>query len=272
MKVKILILGLIMLGWGGIVHATDFISGFYIGNLAYNYSGFATGTNYLGNTSTGWAAGENNVRTPVSAITVEKVVIRTYGAQPGTGSCVLTLRKNNAATTLTYTIASSGPAGIYTLTGNSVSYSSGDLLALQAVNNASTNGCVVNSVFVSVINTSIDGEDGTNGTNGTNGVDGDDGQSVTVTVEAAGSNCANGGQKLVSVSGTAYVCNGIDGEGGGGTELPDDAAGWLENDGSGNLSWTDPLDVPLLAESINELFLLLTCAFSLVIMILLFKR
>jgi len=60
----------------------------------------------------------------------------------------------------------------------------------------------------------VNGTDGTNGTDGVNGTDGTngtDGQSVTVTAEAAGANCANAGQKLVSVSGTSYVCNGADG-------------------------------------------------------------
>jgi len=56
-----------------------------------------------------------------------------------------------------------------------------------------------------------DGTNGIDGTNGTNGTNGADGQSVTVTAEAAGANCANAGQKLVSVSGTSYVCNGADG-------------------------------------------------------------
>jgi collagen type I alpha len=55
------------------------------------------------------------------------------------------------------------------------------------------------------------GIDGTNGTNGIDGTNGTDGQSVTVTAEAAGANCANAGQKLVSVSGTSYVCNGASG-------------------------------------------------------------
>lgn len=50
------------------------------------------------------------------------------------------------------------------------------------------------------------GKDGTNGTNGTNG------QSVAVTNETPGVNCANGGDKLVSASGTNYVCNGGFGE------------------------------------------------------------
>jgi hypothetical protein len=44
-----------------------------------------------------------------------------------------------------------------------------------------------------------------------NGSNGSNGQSVTVTVEPAGANCANGGFKLVSFSGTSYVCNGAPG-------------------------------------------------------------
>ena len=43
------------------------------------------------------------------------------------------------------------------------------------------------------------------GGNGTNG------QSVTVTSESAGANCAYAGWKLVSASGTSYVCNGAPG-------------------------------------------------------------
>jgi Collagen triple helix repeat (20 copies) len=52
------------------------------------------------------------------------------------------------------------------------------------------------------------GAPGANGTNGTNG------QSVAVTSEAPGVNCIEGGNKLVSVSGTSYVCNGEEGANG----------------------------------------------------------
>ncbi len=49
---------------------------------------------------------------------------------------------------------------------------------------------------------------GTMGATGATGEMGAAGESVTVTVEPAGSNCASGGFKLVSASGTNYVCNG----------------------------------------------------------------
>ncbi len=60
------------------------------------------------------------------------------------------------------------------------------------------------------------GDAGANGANGSNGANGADGQSVTSVAEPAGANCAAGGYKLTSASGTQYVCNGKDGEGGGG--------------------------------------------------------
>ncbi len=57
------------------------------------------------------------------------------------------------------------------------------------------------------------GPQGPAGPAGTNGTNGQDGTSVTVSAETAGANCANGGAKLVSASGTNYVCNGANGVG-----------------------------------------------------------
>src|SRR5262245_61462728 len=55
------------------------------------------------------------------------------------------------------------------------------------------------------------GDPGSMGTMGTMGADG---QSVTITVEPPGANCADGGVAMTSASGTAYVCNGADGNDG----------------------------------------------------------
>ena len=55
------------------------------------------------------------------------------------------------------------------------------------------------------------GATGAQGVQGIQGVPGNNGQSVTVQSESAGSNCTYGGEKLTSVSGTAYVCNGAPG-------------------------------------------------------------
>jgi hypothetical protein len=56
---------------------------------------------------------------------------------------------------------------------------------------------------------------GPTGATGAAGAAGANGQSVTATVENAGANCTYGGWKLVSVSGTSFVCNGAPGSGSG---------------------------------------------------------
>jgi len=58
------------------------------------------------------------------------------------------------------------------------------------------------------------GPTGPMGDPGTMGNMGSAGESVTVGAEPAGANCANGGVKMVSSSGTAYVCNGANGANG----------------------------------------------------------
>lgn len=101
------------------------------------------------------------------------------------------------------------------------------------------------------------GKDGANGTNGTNGNDGADGQSVTVTNEPAGANCANGGKKLVSASGTSYVCNGTNGTTGFTATLPSNAtetgAYAFSNSGLQAMSFNIPLATAISSES-NTVF------------------
>ena len=53
------------------------------------------------------------------------------------------------------------------------------------------------------------------GTPGGAGAAGVAGTGVTVTNEASGANCSNGGYKLTSATGVAYVCNGTNGSGSG---------------------------------------------------------
>ena len=65
---------------------------------------------------------------------------------------------------------------------------------------------------------------GTPGPAGTSGVAG---TGVTVTNEASGANCSNGGYKLTSATGVAYVCNGSNGTGGGGGGTTSDGKGLL---------------------------------------------
>jgi|GEM_PF-1747281 len=70
--------------------------------------------------------------------------------------------------------------------------------------------------YVSVAGTDYvcDGAAGPAGAGGPAGAPGPAGASVISTLEPAGTNCANGGVKLVSATGTAYVCNGANGSAG----------------------------------------------------------
>jgi hypothetical protein len=61
------------------------------------------------------------------------------------------------------------------------------------------------------------GTPGGAGAAGAAGAAGVAGTGVTVADEAAGANCANGGKKLTSTTGVAYVCNGTNGAGGSGS-------------------------------------------------------
>jgi hypothetical protein len=54
----------------------------------------------------------------------------------------------------------------------------------------------------------VAGATGPKGDTGSTGASGANGTSVTSVPEPAGSNCANGGVKYMSASGTNYVCNG----------------------------------------------------------------
>jgi hypothetical protein len=72
------------------------------------------------------------------ACTAKNFIVRTATAQPGTGSLVLTVRKNGVDTALVITIAAGGAAGNYSNTVNSVSFAAGDRIAFRLVNNASS--------------------------------------------------------------------------------------------------------------------------------------
>jgi len=67
------------------------------------------------------------------------------------------------------------------------------------------------------------------GTPGASGAGGVAGTGVTVVNEPSGANCTNGGYRLTSATGTAYVCNGTNGTGGGG-------GGGTTSDGKGLLT------------------------------------
>ena len=107
-------------------------------------------TNYVapffGNSSN---ATESNRQISVKvATTCSRLYIRTSSAQPGTGSLVVTVRKNGADTAITLTITAGGAAGTFTDLVNTVSFAAGDLLSIKIVNNASSTSATIMEVGV----------------------------------------------------------------------------------------------------------------------------
>jgi hypothetical protein len=71
--------------------------------------------------------------------TLKNLVVKTSGTQTGTGTLVITIRKNQANTALTVTVASGdGASPLKQDTTNTVSVAVGDLIAIQCVNNSAT--------------------------------------------------------------------------------------------------------------------------------------
>ena len=101
----------------------------------------AATTNYVGVFQWLLSATENLTQTvlpiPVTVVKLN-VYIGVTAPQPGTGTLVLTLRRNGADTSLVLTIAAGSPAGMYSTTG-SVNFFPGEILSLKAVNNAAAN-------------------------------------------------------------------------------------------------------------------------------------
>lgn len=70
------------------------------------------------------------------ACTISKLRFSTTSAQPASGSLVITVQKNAVDTAITATVAAGAAAGSVTDLVNSVSFTSGDLLIIKVVNNA----------------------------------------------------------------------------------------------------------------------------------------
>jgi hypothetical protein len=68
----------------------------------------------------------------------------TSTTQSGTGSLVLTIRKNGADTSIVITIAAGSAAGTFSNTSNTASFTAGDTLAVKVTNNASVNSAAYN--------------------------------------------------------------------------------------------------------------------------------
>jgi len=77
------------------------------------------------------------------ACTVQNLFFSTNSVQPASGSLVVTVLKNNVATSLTITIPASGAATIYSDTTHSVSFAQGDALTIKIVNNATAASALI---------------------------------------------------------------------------------------------------------------------------------
>lgn len=105
--------------------------------------------------STGYAPifSQNNFSTTESqrqmimpfAGTASNLYVVMTGNQPASGSMVVTVRKNGSATTLTLTIAANATAATFSDTSNSFTFSAGDKISLQFVNNATGNSGAISS-------------------------------------------------------------------------------------------------------------------------------
>ena len=103
-------------------------------------TGLSGALRYFGFSNNGVSTVENLRRIFLSnACTLKNFYIRTNTSQPATGSHVLTILKNGVATSIVVTIPSGSGAGVFSDTTNSVSFSAGDEISIQAVNNANAN-------------------------------------------------------------------------------------------------------------------------------------
>ena len=112
----------------------------FISNIiALGFNGAASPVTRFHSVASGLSALPNPCQIPVpTACTFSNFYFRIYGAQPATGSLVLTLQKNAVDTAVTITIASGSAIGIYSDTSNSASFSAGDTWQLKLVQNATS--------------------------------------------------------------------------------------------------------------------------------------
>ena len=78
--------------------------------------------------------------------TISRMYFSTLTTQSATGSLVVTLRKNNADTALTLTVAAGSVAGTFSDTTNSVSFTAGQNASVKLQNNATATSCQTNCI------------------------------------------------------------------------------------------------------------------------------
>ena len=107
--------------------------------IAQALTGAATPTTRYHSVSGTISSLTNPFQIPVpTACTFSNFYFRTYSAQPGTGSLVLTLQKNGVDSALTITIAAGSAAGSFSDTTNSVTFAAGDTWQIKIVQNATS--------------------------------------------------------------------------------------------------------------------------------------
>jgi hypothetical protein len=107
--------------------------------IALAFNGAASPVTRFHSIATSLSALPNPCQVPVpTACTFSNFYFRIYGAQPATGSLVLTLQKNAVDTAVTITIAAGSAIGVYSDTTNSATYSAGDTWQLKLVQNATS--------------------------------------------------------------------------------------------------------------------------------------
>jgi hypothetical protein len=107
--------------------------------IALAFNGAASPVTRFHSIATSLSALPNPCQVPVpTACTFSNFYFRIYGAQPATGSLVLTLQKNAVDTSVTITIAALSAIGVYSDTTNSATFSAGDTWQLKLVQNATS--------------------------------------------------------------------------------------------------------------------------------------
>jgi hypothetical protein len=97
-------------------------------------------------------SGTENARITLipQACTLSRLYFATSTAQPASGSLVITLRKNNADTALTLTVAAGSAANFFNDTTNAVSYTAGQYASVKFQNNATGTSAQANAVALMV--------------------------------------------------------------------------------------------------------------------------
>jgi hypothetical protein len=126
---------------------TSFLTGSFgaaVAASATNYN-LLTGGSFVG-------AGSENSRITVfsQACTLSRLYFVTGTTQPASGSLVVTLRKNNADTAITLTVAAGSVANFFNDTTNAVSFTAGQYASVKFQNNATSTSAQANCIGIMV--------------------------------------------------------------------------------------------------------------------------